>query len=201
MKLEYGYKSQEYDASGSASTTKVTLVNAEGANIPVHLPADKISLSNTELFELALEVIYQENFPNRAEKEKFDKVDEQLQKNKELADKAGQASVENKEYLNAVSAITEVLISLAISQNGGMVTHTYSKVATFIKPLTKGTRYVNGDIVSMPYPFDTNSKWPRGTATIFKFQMQATEGYTYKEQSLSDMLQQGVLTVVMPRID
>lgn len=201
MKLEYGHKSQEYDASGSASTTKVTLVNAEGANIPVHLPADKISLSNTELFELALEVIYQENFPNRAEKEKFDKVDEQLQKNKELADKAGQASVENKEYLNAVSAITEVLISLAISQNGGMVTHTYSKVATFIKPLTKGTRYVNGDIVSMPYPFDTNSKWPRGTATIFKFQMQATEGYTYKEQSLSDMLQQGVLTVVMPRID
>ena len=201
MKLEYGHKSQEYDASGSASTTKVTLVNAEGATIPVHLPADKINLSNTELLELALEIIYQENFPNRAEKEKFDKVDEQLQKNKELAGKAEQAATENKEYLDTVSTITEVLIALAISQNGGMPTPTYNKVAQFIKPLTKGTRYVNGDIVSMPYPFDTNSKWPRGTATILKFQMQQSEGYTYKEQALSDMLQQGVLTVVMPRID
>lgn len=201
MKLEYGHKSQEYDASGSASTTKVTLMNAEGANIPVHLPADKISLSNTELFELALEALYQENFPNRAEKEKFDKVDEQLQRNKELADKAEQASAENKEYLNTVSAITEVLIALAVSQNGGMPIPTYNKVAQFIKPLVKSTRYGNGDIVSMPYPHDNNSKWPRGTATIFKFQMQDTEGYTYKEQSLSDMLQQGVLTVVMPRIE
>ena len=201
MKLEYGHKSQEYDASGSASTTKVTLVNAEGATIPVHLQADKIILSNTELLELALEIIYQENFPNRAEKEKFDKVDEQLQKNKELAGKAEQAATENKEYLDTVSAITEVLIALAISQNGGMPTPTYNKVAQFIKPLTKGARYVNGDIVSMPYPFDTTSKWPRGAATILKFQMQQSEGYTYKEQALSDMLQQGVLTVVMPRID
>ena len=82
-----------------------------------------------------------------------------------------------------------------------MPTPTYNKVAQFIKPLVKSTRYSNGDIVSMPYPHDNNSKWPRGTATIFKFQMQDTEGYTYKEQSLSDMLQQGVLTVVMPRID
>lgn len=201
MKLEYGSKSQEYDASGTASATKVMLVNSDGANVPILLPADKISLSNTELFELALEVLYQENFPNRAEKEKFNQVEEQLQKNKEIADKAEQASTENKEYLNTVSAITEVLIALAISQNGGMPTPTYNKVAQFIKPLTKDARYVNGDIVSMPYPFDTNSKWPRGTATIFKFQMQQSEGYTYKEQALSDMLQQGVLTVVMPRID
>lgn len=201
MKLEYGSKSQEYDASGTASATKVTLVNSDGANVPILLPADKISLSNTELFELALENLYQENFPNRAEKEKFNQVEEQLQKNKEIADKAEQSSSENKEYLNTVSAITEVLISLAISQNGGMPTPTYNKVAQFIKPLVKSTRYGNGDIVSMPYPHDNNSKWPRGTATIFKFQMQDTEGYTYKEQSLSDMLQQGVLTVVMPRID
>ena len=55
MKLEYGTKSQEFDASGTASATKVTLVNADGAIVPILLPADKISLSNTELFELALE--------------------------------------------------------------------------------------------------------------------------------------------------
>lgn len=201
MKLEYGSKSQEFDASGTASATKVTLVNSNGAIVPIFLPADKISLSNTELFELALEVVYQENFPKRAENERFSQVDAQLKQNKEMATKVEQAAVENKENLDTVSSITEVLIALAISQNGGMPTHAYNKVAGFIKPLVKSTRYANGDIVAMPYPFDTNPKWPSGTKTIFKFQMQANEGYTYKEQALAEMLQQGVLTVVMPRIE
>lgn len=201
MKLEYGSKSQEFDASGVASATKVTLVNADGAIVPVFLQADKIFLSNTELFELALEALYQENFPQRAENEKFNKVDEQLKQNKEMTAKLEQAGTENKENLDTVSAITEVLIALAVSQNGGMPTHAYSKVAAFIKPLVTSTRYLNGDIIAMPYPFDTNPKWPSGTKTIFKFQMQPTEGYTWKEQSLAEMLQQGVLTVVMPRID
>ena len=201
MKLEYGTKSLEYDGSGAVSATKVTLVNSSGAVVPILLPADKISLSNTELFELSLEELYQENFPNRAETEKFNKVAQELQKNKEAADKAEQAATETKENLDTVSAITEVLIALAISQSGGMPTHTYNKVASFVKPLVKSTRYNNGDIVAMPYPFDTNAKWPKGTQTIFMFQMRASEGYTYKEQSLAEMLQQGVLTVVMPRID
>ena len=201
MKLEYGTKSLEYDGSGAVSATKVTLVNSSGAIVPILLPADKISLSNTELFELALEALYQENFPQRAEKEKFNQVEAQLKQNKEMATKVEQATVENKENLDAVSAIIEVLIALAISLNGGMPTYAYNKVAGFIKPLVKSTRYSNGDIISGAYPFDTNPKWPKGTLTIFKFQMQATEGYTYKDQGLSDMLQQGVLTVVMPRID
>ena len=201
MKLEYGSKSLEYDGSGAVSATKVTLVNANGANVPILLPADKISLSNTELFELALESLYEENFPNRAENEKFSKVAQELQKNKEAAAQAEQAATETKENLDTVSAITEVLIALAVSQNGGMETHAYGKVAAFIKPLVKDTRYSNGDIISGAYPFETNPKWPRGTQTIFKFQMQQSEGYTYKEQSLAEMLQQGVLTVVMPRID
>jgi len=201
MKLEYGSKSQEFDTSGTASATKVTLVNADSAIVPIFLPADKISLSNTELFELALEALYQENFPQRAEKEKFNQVEAQLKQNKEMATKVEQATVENKENLDMVSAITEVLSAVVVSQNGGMPTFAYVKVANFIKPLAKDKRYNNGDIISGAYPFDTNPKWPKGTLTIFKFQMQATEGYTWKEQPLAEMLQQGVLTVVMPRID
>lgn len=201
MKLEYGAKSQEFDASGTASATKVTLVNADGAIVPILLPADKIGLSNTELFALALEALYQENFPQRAEKEKFNQVEAQLKQNKEMATKVEQATVENKENLDMVSAITEVLSAVVVSQNGGMPTFAYVKVANFIKPLAKDKRYNNGDIISGAYPFDTNPKWAKGTKTIFKFQMQATEGYTWKDQSLSDMLQQGVLTVVMPRIE
>ena len=201
MKLEYGTKSLEYDSSGTASATKVTLVNVDGAIVPILLPADKISLSNTELFELALEVLYQENFPNRAETEKFNKVDEQIQKNKEMTAKMEQATTETKENLDTVSAITEVLIALAIGQNGGMSTNAYGKVAAFIKPLVKDRRYSNGDIIAMPYPFDTNPKWPKGTLTIFKFQMQQSEGYTYKDQDIAEMLQKGILTIIMPRID
>lgn len=201
MKLEYGSKSLEYDGSGAVSSTKVTLVNSDGAIVPILLPADKISLSNTELFEMALESLYQENFPQRAENERFSKVNQELQKNKEAANKAEQAATETKENLDTVSAITEVLIALAVSQSGGMPTSAYAKVASFIKPLAKDTRYSNGDIISGAYPFDTNAKWPKGTQTIFKFQMQQSEGYTYKDQNLAEMLQKGVLTVVMPRID
>lgn len=201
MKLEYSTKSLEYNSSGTASATKVTLVNADGAIVPILLPADKISLSNTELFEMALEALYQENFPNRAENEKFNKVDEQLKQNKDMATKVEQATVENKENLEAAAEILEVMIALSLYQNGGMPTFAYGKAANFIKPLVKSTRYSNGDIVSMPYPFDTNPKWPSGTKTIFKFQMQENEGFTYKDQTLAEMLQKGILTVVMPRID
>ena len=150
---------------------------------------------------MAWEKIYQDNFPQKAENDKFNQVDEQLQKNKEVANKAEQAATENKEYLDTVSAITEVLIALAIGQNGGMPVPNYNKVDAFIKPLTKDKLYFNNDIVSMPYPFDTNPKWTQDTATIFKFQMQQSEGYTYKEQTLQDMLQQGILAVVMPKIE
>lgn len=88
MKFEYGSKSQEYDASGTASATKVMLVNSDGASVPIFLPPDKIDLSNTELLELALEVIYQENFPMRAENEKFNTLGEKIAEYDKLIEKA-----------------------------------------------------------------------------------------------------------------
>ena len=154
------------------------------------LAGDRTGDSDDVLIKAVLDIVKTEIDPSSA----IVQAQEQLNKAKEDL-------TANKEYLESVSAITEVLIALGISQNGGMPTHAYSKVAAFIKPLVKDRRYSNGDIVAMPYPFDTNAKWPKGTLTIFKFQMQQSEGYTYKEQVLSDMLQQGVLTVVMPRIE
>lgn len=88
MKFEYASKSQEYDASGAASTTKVILKNTDGAIIPVFLPPESIDLSNTELLNAALEVIYQENFPQRAETEKFNLLGEKIDEYNTLNEKA-----------------------------------------------------------------------------------------------------------------
>lgn len=90
MKFEYASKSQEYDASGAASATKVVLKNTDGAIIPVFLPVEKIDLSNTELLNAALEVIYQENFPQRAETEKFNELDDKIKEYNALNNKAAE---------------------------------------------------------------------------------------------------------------
>ena len=90
MKFEYTSKSQEYDASGAASATKVVLKNTDGAIVPVFLPVEKIDLSNTELLNAALEVIYQENFPQRAETERFNKLDDKIKEYNILNEKAAE---------------------------------------------------------------------------------------------------------------
>ena len=88
MKFEYESKSKEYDASGAAYATKVILRNRDGAYVPVFLPVEKIDLSNTELLNEALEVIYQENFPQRAENEKFNELDKKIKEHEALSKKA-----------------------------------------------------------------------------------------------------------------
>lgn len=90
MKFEYASKSQEYDASGAASATKVVLKNTDGAVVPVFLPVEKIDLSNTELLNAALEVIYQENFPQRAETERFNELDDKIKEYNVLNKKAAE---------------------------------------------------------------------------------------------------------------
>ena len=99
MKFEYESKSKEYDASGAAFATKVVLRNREGAYVPVFLPVDKIDLSNTELLDAALEVIYQENFPQRAENEKFNDLDEKIKEYEALSRKATETIAKMEEQM------------------------------------------------------------------------------------------------------
>lgn len=83
MKLKFSSKSQEFEVDGAVKGTKVTLTNDEGAIYPVMLEAEKIGLSNSELEKLALEVVYQENFPQRAENEKISELSQELNIQKE----------------------------------------------------------------------------------------------------------------------
>lgn len=193
MKLEFLSKSVDY-VGGEPYKTRVVLGNSEGAIYPVFFDPDFISKESGDLFKLALDKIFFANFPDKAETDKFNQIDEQLEKNK----KAGEA---NKQKVEDVATLTDVLISLAITRDGGMEQSSYAKVAAIIKPLVKEQRYTNGDIVAMPYPFDTNPKWKQGTATIFRFTTREDDGYTYKGQMVEDMLQQGVLTIVLPRFN
>lgn len=99
MKFEFESKSKEYDASGAASATKVVLRNRNGAYVPVFLPVEKIDLSNTELLTEALEVIYQENFPQRAENEKFNELDEKIKEYEALSRKATETIAKMEEQM------------------------------------------------------------------------------------------------------
>ncbi len=83
MKLSFNSKSQEIGLDGTISGTRVILANNEGGFLPVMLPADKISLSNEELEELALNVVYQENFRDKYENEKFNEITKELKKHQE----------------------------------------------------------------------------------------------------------------------
>lgn len=73
MKLEFISKSLDY-LNNDPYRTKVVLGNSEGAFYPIYFDKDAISKSDAELFSLATEKIYQDNFPNRAENEKFDVI-------------------------------------------------------------------------------------------------------------------------------
>ncbi|WP_270336182.1 DUF1366 domain-containing protein [Streptococcus macedonicus] len=105
MKLKFGSKSQEFEADGTVKGTKVVLTNDEGAVYPVMLPADKISLSNSELENLALDVVYQENFPRRAENEKFNEIGEKIAKYDEMIEKM-QAAIDKSEKMTQLATAT-----------------------------------------------------------------------------------------------
>lgn len=83
MKLSFNSKSQEIGLDGSIVGTRVVLSNNDGGFLPVMLPAGKISLSNDELENLAKDVIYQENFRDKYENEKFAEITADLEKHKE----------------------------------------------------------------------------------------------------------------------
>ncbi|MCF0239985.1 MAG: DUF1366 domain-containing protein [Streptococcus gallolyticus] len=105
MKLKFGSKSQEFAVDGTVTGTKVTLTNDEGAFYPVMLSADKISLSNDELESLAKDVIYQENFRDKYENEKFNEIGEKIAKYDEMIEKM-QKAIEESERMTKLATGT-----------------------------------------------------------------------------------------------
>ena len=112
MRLKFGNKSLEY-TQAEYPKTKVLLINDEGAMYPVYFDKEAIDKSDAELFESALEKIYQDNFPNRAEDEKFNEIDKRLAKVDEMTEEAKLATIKNEQAVNnAVSELTELIMSI-----------------------------------------------------------------------------------------
>jgi len=113
MRLEFQRKSLDYNLDGSLRGTVVTLGNVENSYVPILLLGDKTALSNQELFDMAMEKHYEENFPQRAENHKFGiiegkiaEIDQATSRSKEQYDK-----VEQMMQLTT-SMVNELIVSL-----------------------------------------------------------------------------------------
>lgn len=110
MKLEYQSKSLRYGADGHPSKAQINLGNAEGAVYPVFLSPDVIEQSDSELYKLAMEEVYEQNFPHRAENEKFNLMGEKIAQYDEMMDKMQKALDESEKMIQTVTMIVNELI-------------------------------------------------------------------------------------------
>lgn len=118
MDLTFSSKSQEFELDGSVKGTKVVLSNDEGAIYPVMLEPDKIDLTNTELEELALDIIYQKNFRDKYENEKFRELNEKIAKYEELITKMKLSMEQSDKMVQLATATLNELINKMYPDGG-----------------------------------------------------------------------------------
>lgn len=118
MDLTFCSKSQEFELDGSVKGTKVVLSNDEGAIYPVLLEPDKIDLTNTELEKLALDVIYQKNFRDKYENEKFKELNDKIAKYEELITKMKLSMEQSDKMVQLATATLNELINKMYPDGG-----------------------------------------------------------------------------------
>ncbi len=117
MKLEFISKSLDY-LNNDPYRTKVVLGNSEGAFYPVYFDRDAISKSDAELLELATEKIYQDNFPNRAEDEKFNAIGERLAKIDDITEEATKNLDKVKEQVTMSASSRSAFLQIVMALYG-----------------------------------------------------------------------------------
>ena len=108
MKLEFISKSLDY-LNNDPYRTKVVLGNSEGAYYPIYFDKDAIGKSDAELFSLTTEKIYQDNFPNRAENEKFNVIGNMIE---EATQTLGKMDEQAQLSVSSRSAFLKVVMTL-----------------------------------------------------------------------------------------
>ena len=117
MKLEFISKSLDY-LNNDPYRTKVVLGNSEGAFYPIYFDKDAISKSDAELFSLASEKIYQDNFPNRAENEKFNAIGERLAKIDDITEEATKNLEKVKEQVTMSASSRTAFLQIVMTLYG-----------------------------------------------------------------------------------
>ena len=117
MKLEFISKSLDY-LNNDPYRTKVVLGNSEGAFYPVYFDKDAISKSDAELLELATEKIYQDNFPGRAENEKFNAIGERLAKIDDITEEATKNLEKVKEQVTMSASSRSAFLQIVMTLYG-----------------------------------------------------------------------------------
>ncbi|CYU41330.1 Protein of uncharacterised function (DUF1366) [Streptococcus suis] len=119
MKFKFLTKSTEWLGS-SPHRTIVVVGNEEGATIPYAFDKEAINLTDSELFDMAMEKMYQENFPNRAEDEKFNAIGKRLAKVDDITEEATKNLEKVKEQvkLSAASRSSFLKITVLLYEKG-----------------------------------------------------------------------------------
>ena len=109
LKLEFGEKSLDY-LNGEVHRLRVVLKNDDGAYYPVFFEPDKVNLSDSELYQMALEVNYQKNASGRAEDERFNTIGEKIAEIDQAIERAKEQRFQVEEMMKMTTAIVNELI-------------------------------------------------------------------------------------------
>ncbi|HEM3661061.1 TPA: DUF1366 domain-containing protein [Streptococcus suis] len=122
MKFKFLTKSTEWLGS-SPHRTIVVVGNEEGATIPYAFDKEAINLTDSELFDMAMEKMYQENFPNRAEDEKFNAIGKRLAKVDDIAEEATKNLEKVKEQVTMSTSSRAAFLQVVMTLYGkGLLT-------------------------------------------------------------------------------
>ncbi|HEM6237010.1 DUF1366 domain-containing protein [Streptococcus suis] len=122
MKFKFLTKSTEWLGS-SPHRTIVVVGNEEGATIPYAFDKEAINLTDSELFDMAMEKMYQENFPNRAEDEKFNAIGKRLAKVDDIAEEATKNLEKVKEQVTMSASSRAAFLQVVMTLYGkGLLT-------------------------------------------------------------------------------
>ncbi|WP_272158171.1 DUF1366 domain-containing protein [Streptococcus sp. HN38] len=117
MKFKFLTKSTEWLGS-SPHRTIVVVGNEEGATIPYAFDKEAINLTDSELFDMAMEKMYQENFPNRAEDEKFNAIGKRLAKIDDITEEATKNLEKVKEQVTVSASSRAAFLQVVMTLYG-----------------------------------------------------------------------------------
>ncbi|MBP2621116.1 hypothetical protein ACVRXQ_12150 [Streptococcus panodentis] len=191
MTFEVKDVSRRYGENGEVTQTIVNIYQATPyfATASYPLDGDHTSKDKDDLLALVKAEFFKEQYTAYAHKELEKKV------------QSNAANLEDVQAVaNRVDRLSELVIGYLVA-NGDVPQTTYTEIAKVLPALVTNKRYGNGDLIAMPYHADGNAKWPKGTPTIYRFAMAAGDGYTYKSQTVEKMVQDGVLSVIVPKLN